>query len=223
MYVIIAGAGIIGKQVAHLLVESRYDIVVIDKDPEICQAVYEETGAVTINADARNLNTLKQAGADKANVILCLMHYSADNLACALLAKSLGIPRIIARLRDPQYEKAYQLAGVTTIVRMADLLVNQIMTEIEQPKVRKILTLSGGKADIYSVRVPAKAKSIGMTIKEIAEDRRFPDECVFIGIYRDDTGDFQIPRGNHKIRDGDHLFLSSKSQFIKQATDVLTQ
>ena len=221
MYVIVAGGGIIGTNITHLLVENRHDVVVIDKDQSVCQTLYEDTGAVTIHGDSTNINVLKQAGADKADVILCLMHYSADNISCALLAKSLGIPRIIARLRDPQYEEAYRLAGVTTIVRMADLLVNQIMMEVEQPKVRKIITLGGGKADIYTVRIPAKAMCIGMTIREITQSRNFPNECVFVGIFREEAGDMLIPRGTHKIQEDDCIFLSTTSQYIKQATDFL--
>jgi len=221
MYIIIAGAGLIGRQVVNLLVENKHDVVVIDKDSEVCQSVYEETGAITINGDATNLNILKQAGANKADVIICLMHYSADNMSCSLLAKSFDIPNIIARLRDPQYEPAYKLAGVTTIVRMADLLVNQIMMEIEQPIVRKIITLGGGKADIYQVRVQENARCISMTVKEITEDRHFLDECVFVGVYRQESEEFFIPRGNHKIHARDSIFLSAKKQKINKATDFL--
>ncbi|MBN2070981.1 MAG: TrkA family potassium uptake protein [Candidatus Krumholzibacteriota bacterium] len=221
MYIIIAGAGIIGRQLTIPLVENKHDVIVIDKDAAVCQGVFEETGAVTIHGDATNLNVLKQAGAGKADAIICLMHYSADNISCSLLAKSLGIPHIIARLRDPQYEPAYKLAGVTTIVRMADLLVNMIMMEVERPKVRKIITLGGGKADIYQVRVPSHARCVSMTIREVTEDRNFPDECVFVGIFREESEEFFIPRGNQRLHENDSIFLSAKSQDIKRATDYL--
>lgn len=221
MYIIIAGAGIIGRQITHLLTQNNHDIVVIDKNPDTCNTVYAETGAMTINGDATDINILKKAGASKAEVIVCLMRTAADNISCALMAKSLGIPQIVARLREPQYEEAYKLAGINNIVRMTDLLANQILMEVEKPKVRKVITLGGGKADIYTVKIPAEAKSIGMSIKEIAESRSFPDECVFVGIYKETENDFLIPRGNYKIHESDEIFLSSKSQHIKQATDFL--
>jgi trk system potassium uptake protein TrkA len=222
MYIIIAGAGIIGHEVAKVLVDNKHDIVVIDKDPGVCEAIYAETGALTINGNATDIHTLEKAGAIKAEVILCLMREAADNIACALLAKSLGIPRIVARLRNPRYAEAYMLAGVTTIVRMSDLLVNQIVMEIEQPKVKKVTTLGGGKAQVYAVKIPKNAQSIGMKIKDIAEKRRFPKEVVFVGIYREENGDFLIPRGSNVMEEGDMVFLISKSQYIKQATDFLT-
>lgn len=223
MYVIVAGAGIIGQELTRVLVENKHDVVVIDKNPEVCEAVYSETGALTINGNATDLHVLEKSGAVKADVILCLMHNEADNIACALLARSLGIPRVISRLRNPRYEEAYTLAGVTTIVRMADLLVNQIIMEIEQPKVRKVMTLRGGEANIYAIKIPDNAKSVGMTIKEITESKKFPEEFLFMGTYNEEEGSFQIPRGSHAIKAGNTVFLVSKSQYIKQATDFLTR
>ena len=221
MYVIIAGAGLIGRQITDLLVKNKHDVIVIDKDIEVCRSVFEQTGAVTIHGSAIDLNVLKQAGADKADAVVCLMHASADNMACAMLVKNLGVRNIIARMRDPQYETAFKSAGVTTIVRIADLLVNQIMIEIERPKVRKIITLGGGKADIYQVRIPENARCISMTIREITENKQFPNEIVFVGIYREESEEFFIPRGNHKIHEKDNIFLSAKSENIKKATDFL--
>ena len=221
MYIIVAGAGIIGRQITQLLVASKHNVVVLDKDPEICEMVYTETGATTVQGNATDLRTLESAGANKADVILCLMRLSADNIACTLLAKSLGIPRVIARLRNPRYEEAYRLAGVTTIVRMADLLVNQILMEIEQPRVKKIMTIGGGLAEIYSVKIPTGSKAREMTIKDITSSNKFPNECVFIGIYREPTGEYLIPRGSNNVKEDDIVYLVSKSQYIKQAADFL--
>lgn len=223
MYVIIAGAGVIGQEITKMLVENKHDVVAIDKDPEVCEMVYTETGALTINGSATDIHILERAGAAKADVLVCLMHNPADNIACALMAKSLGVPRVLARLRNPPYEKAYKLAGVSSVVRMADLLVNQLMMEIEQPRIRKIATLGGGKADIYAVKIPKGAKSIGMTVKDIAQSKGFPEECVFVGNYDEDKETFQIPRGANVLQEGDTVFLVSTSQRIKQAADFLTR
>ncbi len=223
MYIIIAGAGLIGQQLTKMLVENKHDVVVIDIDKEVCEFVYSQTGAMTINGSATDIRILEEAGAKKADVLVCLMRNDADNIACALIAKSLGVPRIIVRMRNPKYEQAYNLSGVTTIVRLADLLLNLIIMEIEQPKVKKISVLGGGKAEIYAIKIPKKAKSIGKKIKELAQNKNFPKECVIVGIYREDTDDFLIPRGDHIIMENDTVFLVSKSQYIKKAAHVLTK
>lgn len=222
MFIIVAGADLMGKEVTKILVKSNHDVVVIDKNRDTCESVYAETGAMTIHGNATDIHVLREAGAAKTEVIICLMQ-DADNLACALLSRSLGIPRIIARLRDPHYEQAYQQAGVTTTVNAAGLLLDQIMMEIEQPRIKRIMTLGGGKAGIYMVRIPEKARSVGMKIMEITGLPIFPKECVFMGIYHEDDGSFLIPRGDYAIKEDDTIFLISKPHYIEQATDVLTK
>jgi len=223
MFIIVAGAGLIGSEITKMLVKNKHDVVVIDVDREVCENIYGETGAMTIHGSATHIQDLEQAGALKADAILCLMQSDADNIACSLLSKSLGISRIIARMRNPRYEHAYKLAGVTVVVRVANLLLNQIMMEVEQPEVRKIMILGGGKAEIYAVEVPRQARSVGTAIKDITQEKDFPAECLFMGIYREEEGEFLIPRGNYVIKEADTVFLVSKSQFIKQATDLLTR
>ncbi len=220
MHVIVAGANLMGKEITKILVKSNHDVVVVDRNRDNCEAIYADTGAMTINGSATDIHVLEEAGAEKAEVIICLMP-DADNLACALLSKSLRIPRIIARLRDPHYEHAYREAGVTTVVNVAGLLLNQVMMEIEQPRIKKIMALGGGKAEIYMVKIPKKARSIGAQIKEITSKPDFPKECVFMGIYHEEEGNFLIPRGDYAIRENDTVFLISKPQYIKWATDLL--
>lgn len=223
MYIIIAGAGLLGSQMTKIFVENQHDVVIIDIDRNACENIYTDTGAMTLHGSATDLKVLQNAGVDKADVLLCLMKNDADNIACALLAKSLGIKRVLACLRKPMYEEAYKIAGVNSIVRMTDLLINQLIMEVEQPKVRKIIMLGGGKAGIYAVKIPPKSKAIGLSIKDIAQDDNFPKECVFMGIYKESEDEFFIPRGNYTIKADYIVFFVSKGQFVKQATDFLTK
>lgn len=223
MRIIVAGAGVTGYLLLKMLVAKKHDVVVIDVDREVCEEVYAETGAMTIHGSATDIRILKKAGMQNSDVVLCLVRHDSDNIAISILAKSLGVKSIIALLRKPEYAPAYKSAGVTTIISLTDLLLHQLMMEIEQPNVKSIMPLGGGKAEIYAVEIPPGAKSIGMTIREITEQRGFPKECVFVGIYHEDSDIFCIPRGDHDLKEWDTIFLVSDSQYIKPATDFLTK
>ena len=223
MRIIVAGAGVIGYQITKMLVGNRHGVVVVDIDREVCETVYAETGAMAIHGSATDIRILEKAGAAKTDAILCLIRSEGDNLATVVLAKSLGIPNIIALLRKPQYERAYESAGATIIIHMADLLLNQIIMEIEQPKVKKIMSLGGGKAEVYAIKIQNRAKSIGMTVAEIARHQKFPKECVFVGMYNEEADDFIIPRGEHVIQENETVCLVSNSQHIKEVADFLTK
>ncbi|MCK5733648.1 MAG: TrkA family potassium uptake protein [Candidatus Latescibacteria bacterium] len=222
MYIVIAGAGMVGSALARKLMQAKHDVVIIDQNKETCDNMYAEIGVVAIHGNAARIEILNEAAIEKADVAIAATGSDADNLACAILAKSFGVARIIVRMRNPAYEKAYRLAGVTSIVRVLDLMVNQMIMEIEQPRVRRIVTIGGGKADIFMVNIPQGANVAGRSVEAIAKHPKFPSQCVFIAVYSEQTEEFSFPRGERVIREGDEVFLISTAEDIKMAADFLT-
>ena len=222
MYIVIAGAGIVGGELAFKLVENRHDVIIIDKDKEVCDRLYSEIGVVAINGDGARIEILKEADIEKADIVVAAMRDDVDNLTCAILAKSLNVPQIAVRMRDPAYEDAYKLAGATSIVRVADLMVNEMMMEIEQPQVRRIMTIAGGGGEIFMVIIPPNARIAGMSVSEIANSAKFPSQCVFISVYDQEKEEISFPRGDHVINEGDSVFLVSTTDDVKEAADFLT-
>ena len=90
-----------------------------------------------------------------------------------------------------------------------------------RPVVRRIMQLGGGKAGVYAVRIPQGATCVGLSIRDVDQHHDFPKECAFMGIYDEGDDNFLIPRGDYVLQEGHTLFLVSKTQFIKQATDFL--
>jgi trk system potassium uptake protein TrkA len=222
MYIVVAGGGMVGGRLVRRLLEKKHDVVMIDTDREICNKLYAETGVVAVHGKATKVDVLKEAGVERADVVVVATPDDADNLASAILAKSLNVPRVIVRMRDPDYENAYKVAGVNKIVRVTDLMVNQMMMEIENPKVRRITTIGGGRANIFMVIVPKGGRVAGKTVKAIADDERFPSQCVFIAIYGGEQGELCFPQGEQVVGEGDELFLISTAENIRKVADFLT-
>lgn len=222
MYIVVAGGGMVGGRLVRRLLEKKHDVVMIETDREICNRLYAETGVVAVTGKASRIEVLKEANVEKADVMVVATPDDADNLACAILAKSLKVPRVIVRMRDPSYENAYKVAGVSKIVRVTDLMVNQMLMEIENPKVRRISTVGGGRANIFMVIVPKGGLVAGLTICQIAENKAFPEQCVFIAVYAEEKGEFNLPRGEQVISEGDELFLISTAENIRKVGDFLT-
>ncbi|UCG59210.1 MAG: TrkA family potassium uptake protein [Phycisphaerales bacterium] len=222
MYIIVAGGGMVGGLLAGKLLESKHDVILIDHREEVCNKLYAETGVVAIKGSATQIEVLKEAGVEKADVMVAATPSDADNLVSAILAKSLDVPQVVVRMRDPNYEKAYRVAGVNAIVRVTDLMVNQMVMEIEKPKVRRITTIGGGRANIFMVIVPPGAKVAGMMVKDVAVRSDFPSECVFVALYNPTSAQLSIPRGDHIINEGDELFFISTAEDIKRIVDFLT-
>ena len=76
MYIVIAGAGLVGCGLAKALVASRHDVVVVDPDKSVCEWVASHLGALALNGSATNIEILEQAGIEKADVAVATMRSS---------------------------------------------------------------------------------------------------------------------------------------------------
>ena len=221
MYIVVVGGGMVGGRLVRRLSQGKHDVVLIDPHEDICKKVYAETGVVAIQGSGSNIEALKESGIEKADVVVAATGEDADNLLVAILAKSLDVPQIIVRMRNPDYENAYRVAGANVIVRVIDLMVNQMVMEIEHPAVRRITTIGGGRANIFMVVVPSGANVVGKSVVSIAQSQEFPPECTFVAVYNQQTEEFSIPRGGQVINEGDELFVISRPESIKKVVDFI--
>ena len=221
MYIIIGGGGVMGRGLAHKLVENRHDVVVVEQDRDVCETISTRIGALAIHGSATNIDLLEEAGILKADVAVAAMPTDADNLAFALLARNFNVERVIARVRDPRYEAAYHTAGVTRAVNIPQLFVNQLVLEIEQPALRQVATFGRGKACIVVARVPEGGLVDGKTVSDVAQHKEFPTECVIAGIYRESGEQFVFPRGQTELHAEDQVFLAASTDTIRKASEFL--
>ena len=222
MRVLVAGAGVLGQSVVDALVGRRHDVIVVDSDPRVCDRVYAEFGVVTVHGSASDLHVLRSAGTADADVLIALMHSDSDNVACALLARSLGVGQVIARMRDDGYEESYRNAGVTHLVRVTDVVRNQILAQVEHPQVQELLGFGDTRVRIFSVAVSDEALSVGRSVVELAQHPRFPKACLLLGVFRTGTESLIITRGSDRIEAGDTALLITAEADIDDAVHVLT-
>jgi len=93
MYIVITGGGMVGGGLVRMLLDNKHDVVLIEQNKETCDKLYAETGVVAINGSATSIEALNEAGITKADVLVAATGQDADNLACAILAKSFEVPR----------------------------------------------------------------------------------------------------------------------------------
>jgi trk system potassium uptake protein TrkA len=211
----------VGGTLARHLVENRHDVVVVEKDQAVCEDISSRVGALTIHGTATDIDVLEEAGMNKAEVAIGAMPLDADNLSFAILARNAGVSRVIVRMRNPRYQDAYKAAGVTRTLSIQELFVKQLVLEIEQPTLRQVATFGRGKASIVVATVPDGASLAGNTVSEIAQNRKFPEDCVIAGIYREAGEKFIFPRGGAEVRTGDQVFLAASTDTVREAAEFL--
>ena len=219
MRIVVAGAGLAGRRLIASLTASRHDVTAIDLSRELCELVSSKLGVVAICGNATDIAVLEEAEIGRADVVVALMRQSADNLAFSLLAKGAGVKRIIARMPNPKYRQAYKQAGVTSIIDVAGLFLDQLLLEIEHPQIHQLATFASGKGVIVSLKVAAPSRAVGKTIPEIAAERRFPEGCAIAGLIRAQDSRWVVPSGRERLLVGDQLLLCGTVKAIAEAAE----
>lgn len=116
MYIIIVGCGRVGAELARLLADEGYDTVIVDKKASAFNRLGGGFNGLTIVGNGFDTDTLKAAGINKADVFCALTNGDNTNLVCAQIAKKVfSIPKVFARVYDPQRAEIYQALGLDII------------------------------------------------------------------------------------------------------------
>jgi trk system potassium uptake protein TrkA len=222
MKVVIAGAGRSGRSVAMHLSSTGHKVTLIDRDPVSVKEAFELHGLVSLNGDATNAHTLREAEADKADVLVAMLPRDADNLATAALARAAGAKRIMVRVKDDEYRGIYVAAGVTRILSESDVYIGALATAIEHDRVKSALLVGNGTAVAFELELPSGEDKESKTVSEIATMSDFPSSCIVAGIF-DTDGKMESPRGASKIHAGMTLLLVSRREHLGLVVEFFTR
>jgi len=221
MYIVIAGAGLIGTGLARLMRE-KHDVVVVDIDEQRCADIYADLGVLTVHGSATDIGVLEQAGVERADVAAALMRNDADNLAFVLLTSQYDVTQRIARMRDTRYRDAYALAGANYVINEFDLYMHELVLAVERPVARRIAEIGGGEAEMLAVQVPENAVAAGMTVEQIVRQPRFPASGVIAGILSPQR-QLTIPRGDAVIPANSEILVVVRAQDVADIVECFTR
>jgi len=222
MRILIAGAGRAGLSVAGYLTTAGHQVTVIDRDPLVCARATDQLGIVALVGDAADAAILTEAEIRHAEAVVAMLHRDADNLAVASLAKLAQVPRIMVRMRDPEYRPVYLAAGVHRILSETEIFIGSLAAAIEHEAVLHAMLLGNGESVAFEILVPETSRVVGRSIGEIAAMPEFPKSCVFAGIYAPD-GSVQGPRGASVIVGGMTVLIVALRNEVQKTLNLLIE
>lgn len=218
MNIFIAGDGEVGFYIAEALVNSNHDITIIDPHEELLKLVESHTDLLTIVGESSSVSVLKQAGVDKADLVISVLHNETVNIITAILAKKLGAKNTIARVNTMQNlsienRKIYEDLGIDYLVSPEDIAGNEVVNLIKTPEVYEMFNLTDDKLSVFLIRIEENAPIIDKTLIQIAKEYG-PLNFRAVAINRNQSS--FIPTGTSNFQKGDMVYVVSKPDSLDE-------
>ena len=189
--------------------------MIIEKDEKRAHELAAELDVLVIHGSGADVDVLKDAGIDKADVLVALTQADEVNLMACELAKKLGVARVISRVNDDKHAKMFEEMGVDIAITLPSAAVMLFEKAVAGAGVYGLLGIGGGKGEVVEVTVGPNSKAVGKAIKNIG----IPKDCTLAMITRGD--ELIPPKGDTIIQVGDLVTVVGKPDAILKVTRSL--
>jgi trk system potassium uptake protein TrkA len=216
--VAIAGAGAVGTYIANDLIQSGHEVMLIEQSPGVRERADTADGIEWRVADACEVNSLRDAGLDRCDVVVAATGDDEDNLVVSLLAKTeFAVPRVIARVNNPKNHWLFnENWGVDLSVSTPHLITALVEEAVSVGRLVRILQLQGGQARLVEATLADDSPAANRSIAEI----ELPRNATFVAIVRNDH--VVLPRGDTVFEVGDEVLAMVTPDSEEEVRGILT-
>ena len=209
MNIIIVGNGKVGVSLTRQLAKEGHDIIVIDKNPKVIEETVNDFDVMGIVGNGASYDIQKQAGVEKADLLIAVTQTDELNMLCCLLAKKMGCRHSIARVRTPEYSKQLDFMragfGISMLVNPEFEAANEIARILRFPSAIKLEPFAGGRVELAEIAIAEGNELIGKPIHIIHEKYRV--RVLVCAVKRGDEA--IIPNGDFIIKKGDRINVTA--------------
>ncbi len=189
----ILGGSRIGVQIAMAL-QDHMDIKMVEYNPEEAYRLAELLDkTLIINADGRNIDAMMEEGINNMDAFVAVTSRSETNILTAMLAKKMGVKKVIAEVENLNYIALAESVGIDTVINKKLLTASNIFRFTMNTDVQTVKCLTGTEAEALEFIVKPNSPATRAKVRDLG----FPADATIGGILRDDrvhmaVGDTQI-------------------------------
>ncbi len=197
----IIGGGNVGLMLAKNLEKSKVHIKIIEKNLKRCEHLAEVlSNTLIINGDGTDLELLTQEEIPSSDAVISVTNNDEKNLLCSLLAKQLGVKRIVSRVSKDVNIPLFDKVGIDITVSPKLAALHEIKNTISQEQNIDILaTVEQGKGEVLEINIENTFSEIKLM------ELKLPRRAIIGIIHRNNR--VIIPKGDTLIRAEDKLII----------------
>lgn len=209
--VILAGGGYIGSSLARRL-ERDHHVKIIERDPERAEVIAEDLEkAIVLIGDCADENLLREEAIENTDVFCGLTNDDEANILSSLLAKKMGVEKVIAIINRPAYVDLLESGAIDIAISPDQITIGALLTHIRKGSIVRVHSLRRGAAEAIEA-IALGDKHSSKVVGRALEDIELPEDTTIVAVVRGD--EVIIAHHDTVIREHDHvlLFVPHKSQ-----------
>jgi trk system potassium uptake protein TrkA len=201
MFLLIAGGGKVGSNLARTLIRAGHEVTLIEQRDGRYQVLEAEFEHQVHKGDATEIFVLERAGIERPpDVVVAVTGDDEDNvIICQLAREKYGVETVIARVNDPRNQPYFDLLGISPTVSATHSIMGLIEHEVPEHGLIHLLELRKENKEIVELTVGRGALCAGQQIGKVA----LPEGSKLILVVR--NGKAEVPDDTTQLEEGDSV------------------
>src|SRR5512146_1897544 len=179
----------------------------MEKDPRRAGQIADEIGSIVVANDGCEGQFLRQAGANRADIVAAVTGDDEDNLVICQMAKHhFDVRRTIARVNNPKNEDLFKHLGVDEIISPTRMILGSIEQDIPVHELLHLAALGEGELELIEAHLQAGSPAIGKSPRDL----NMPEGCSLFAVIRD--GVASPLRPDTVLGEGDKVIAIGKAE-----------
>ena len=209
MKIVIVGGGKVGYAIAGEVSGEGHDVTIIDHNPANYERLSLGLDCMTILGDGNSLEALRAANAGESDLLIAATPNDEVNILCCFLARKLGCPNTIARLRRWEYKQEMDLLqedlGLSMMVTPDRAAAQDVFRLLQYPGFLKRESFAKSRVEMVAFEVKPDSVLHGKKLMEL--QRVLRQKILVCAVQR--NGEAIIPSGSFELHSGDEIYVTA--------------
>ncbi len=217
--VMIAGGGNIGFRLAKIL-EDDFNVKIIDHNTRRAEFLSEHlNAALVLQGSGTDENLLVQEHIEDIDIFCAITNDDESNIMSSMLAKNLGVKRIITIVNRSSYVNLLQGNMIDIVISPHLITIGSILAHVRRGDVVAVHTLRHGEVEAVEVVIHGD-KHTSNLIGRSLDDVKLPMGCNLVALHREN--ELIMAHKELVFADGDHLvFFVSRRRAIRELEKLI--
>lgn len=214
MRIIIIGAGKVGSTLASQLVKEGHEVIVMDTNQERLDELQNRIDIITLCGNGASKEYLEEAEVAESDLVIAATSADEVNILSCFIARQIGAPKTIARVRNPEYRNQLELMkeelGLSMIVNPELSAASEISRILRFPSANDVELFCRGHVELVEYTIGKDCPLCELSLKEIYV--KYKIRVLICAVRRGD--DITIPKGEFVLKEGDKINITASPKNI---------